>query len=200
MALQRRKSHRKQYSTLLLFLLIALAFGVVGLFWQGAVWFRNYSGKNDTYDLYILDSARRNQVDPRLIKAVIWRESKFNPKAVGKAGEIGLMQIMQDRSVADWAKAHNRQIPAKGALFHPALNIEIGSWYLARAVKRWSRYKDCHALALAEYNAGLTRTNRWKPADPNGNVCANISISSTLSYVNVILDKYEKYKTDWKIK
>ena len=134
------------------------------------------------------------------IQAMIWRESRFDSRATGEAGEIGLMQIMQDKAVTDWAKAHKRQVPSKGALYHPALNIEIGSWYLSRAVRRWSRYKDCYALALCEYNAGLTRANRWKPADPNGNVRSNISISSTLSYVNVILDRYEDYKTDWKIK
>ena len=200
MARYGRKSNRKQHSTLLMILLIVLAFSVVGIFWKGIIWFQNYSGRNHAYDALILDSARRNQVDPRLIKAVIWRESRFDSRATGEAGEIGLMQIMQDKAVTDWAKAHKRQVPSKGALYHPALNIEIGSWYLSRAVRRWSRYKDCYALALCEYNAGLTRANRWKPADPNGNVRSNISISSTLSYVNVILDRYEDYKTDWKIK
>ena len=200
MARYGRKPRRKQHSTLLMILLIVLAFAAVGIFWKGVIWFQNYSGRNNAYDVLILDSARRNQIDPRLIKAVIWRESRFDSRAVGKAGEIGLMQIMQDKAVTDWARAHNRKVPSKGALYHPALNIEIGSWYLSRAVRRWSRYKDCYALALCEYNAGLTRANRWKPADPNGNVRANISISSTLSYVNVILERYEEYKTDWKIK
>lgn len=180
--------------------LIALAFCAVSLLWKGTSWYRNFSGSNSNYDVLILDAARRNQVDPRLIKAVIWRESRFDPSATGKAGEVGLMQIMQDRAVADWAKAHGRDIPSKGSLFHPALNIEIGSWYLSRAVRRWSRYKDCYPLALCEYNAGLTRANRWKPADPNGDVRSRISISSTLSYVNTVMDRYETYKKNWDVK
>lgn len=180
--------------------LVVLAVLIVGLLWKGVIFFMDYSGRNSRYDAIILDAARRNQVDPRLIKAVIWRESRFNQRAVGKAGEIGLMQIMQEHAAADWAKANGRKVPGKGAMFHPALNIEIGSWYLGRAVRRWSNYKDCYVLALAEYNAGLSRANRWKPANPNGDARARISISSTLSYVNVILDQYEEYKEDWQIK
>ena len=192
-----RKTSRKQHSTLLMIVLIVLAFCMVSLLWKGTSWYRNFSGSNHSYDTLILDAARRNQVDPRLVKAVIWRESRFNSRAVGKAGEVGLMQIMQDRAATDWAKAHGRPVPSRGALFNPALNIEIGSWYLSRAVKRWSGYRDCYQLALCEYNAGLTRANKWKPADPNGDVRSRISISSTLSYVNTVLDRYEKYKRDW---
>lgn len=200
MARYGRKPHRKQHSTLLMVMLIVLAGCTVWLFWKGASWYSGFSGKSTAYDAIILDAARRNQLDPRLIKAVIWRESRFHSGAIGKAGEIGLMQIMQSNAVTDWAKAHNRPIPPKGALFNPALNIEIGSWYLSRAIRRWNRYRDCYVLALCEYNAGLSRANRWKPADPKGDVRSNISISSTLSYVNVVLDRYEKYKETWEIK
>ena len=199
MARYRRKSNRKQYATLIMFSLIILAGILVWLCWKGAAALSNYTGKNVDYDPIILEAARRNQIDPRLLKAVIWRESRFKPFTQGKAGEIGLMQIMPKQAVVDWAKANKRSVPFRGALFDPELNIEIGSWYLGRAVKRWSKYRECYVLALCEYNAGLTRANKWKPANPSGNVRQKISIPSTLNYVNDIMDRYESYKKTWKI-
>lgn len=200
MGYHRKKSNRKQYATLIMLVLIVLAAGVVGLCWKGITMMRTYSGKNSDYDQIILEAARRNQVDPRLLKAVIWRESRFDPYTRGKAGEIGLMQIMPDKAVIDWAKAKGREIPYRGALFDPELNIEIGSWYLGRAIRRWNRYRDCHVLALCEYNAGLTRANKWKPADPGAAARDKISIATTRSYVNEILYRYETYKQTWDIK
>lgn len=196
----RNKSNRKQHSRLIMLLLILSAAAVAGLFWKGISWFTDYTGGNDAYDKIILEASRRNQIDPRLVKAVIWRESRFNPRSVGKAGEIGLMQVMQENAATDWARAMGKPVPSKGALFNPKLNIEIGSWYLARSVRRWSKYRDCYALALCEYNAGLTRANKWKPADPNGDVRSRIAIASTHAYVNEILDRYETYKQTWEIK
>lgn len=200
MARYRRKSARKQYATLIMFALIIAAGVIVWLFWKGASAVSSYAGKNLDYDQIILEAARRNQVDPRLLKAVIWRESRFDPNTEGKAGEIGLMQVMPDSSVVDWAKAKGREVPYKGALYDPELNIEIGSWYLGRAIRRWNKYQDCYVLALCEYNAGLSRANKWKPANPAGDVRQKISISSTLNYVNDIMDRYDSYKKNWDIK
>ena len=200
MGYRRKKSNRKQYATLIMLALIVLAAGVVGLCWKGISMMRTYTGKNSDFDQIILEAARRNQVDPRLLKAVIWRESRFNPYTRGKAGEIGLMQIMPDKAVVDWAKAKGREIPYRGALFDPELNIEIGSWYLGRAIRRWNRYRDCYVLALCEYNAGLTRANKWKPANPGAGARDKISITTTRSYVNDILYRYETYKQTWDLK
>ena len=199
MARFRKKSNRKQYATLIMIVLIILAGTIVCLCWKGAEAVSNYTGKNVDFDTLILEAAQRNQVDPRLLKAVIWRESRFEVMTEGKAGEVGLMQIMPDKAVVDWAKAKGKAVPSRGALFDPELNIEIGSWYLGNAIRRWSKYRDCHVLALCEYNAGITRANKWKPADPNADVRKRITIPSTLNYVNDIMDRYETYKKSWDI-
>ena len=81
----RRKSNRKQHATLIMIFLILLAGTVVGLFWKGAEAIRSFTGKNIDYDKIIREAAQRNQVDPRLLKAVIWRESRFDPITEGKA-------------------------------------------------------------------------------------------------------------------
>lgn len=112
------------------------------------------------YEKRISISAAEHGVDPMLIKAIIFTESTFRPGMVGKDGEIGLMQIRL-AAAKDWAKAKGVTPPTKEDMHDPDLNIEIGTWYIARALKRWYDNPDFLRLALAEYNAGRTRLLQW---------------------------------------
>ena len=193
---------RKKEKPQTLILLLVSAFALLAAYgvWHGLSALRKYTASSHTYDSLILEISERHGIDPCLVKAVIWRETGFRPYARGSSGEIGLMQIMPDKAVADWARKNNRSNPPKGSLYTPRLNIEIGTWYLARALRRWSAYKDAETLALCEYNAGITRANAWKPADPKAPVAPRITIASTRSYVAKILRKREEYRKNWKIK
>lgn len=155
---------------------------------------RGFFVDESRYDKLIAAAGRRHNLDPLLIKAVIAQESVFNEKAVGSAGEIGLMQILPEGAVADWARFRKRKAPVKAFLFNPELNIEIGSWYLKRAVERWKKYEHGIELALCQYNAGERRANKWKPSDFSGKVIGNITIKSTRVYVKRIMNKYHDYK------
>ena len=75
---------------------IKYVIALVLAFWIG-IFLYNYfrKWKEDSFDREILAAAANHNINPALIKAVIWRESKFNPNATGKRGEIGLMQIMR---------------------------------------------------------------------------------------------------------
>lgn len=200
MARRYGRRYTQNYHTLILILVSAAAVCVAAGIWKVYSVVREYQVSGDAYDDIILETADRYGVDPALVKAVIWRESRFRPYVRGRAGEIGLMQIMPDKAVVDWAKRFRVPVPNKGALYVPRLNIEIGTWYLGNALKRWAAYKDNLVLALCEYNAGIKRANAWKPVDRNGDVRERITISSTLSYVNSILAQYEDYKKSWQKK
>ena len=200
MPFRRSQRRKKDTQTLILLLVSALALLAAYGAWKGLAAIRKYTASSQKYDTLILEISERHGVDPCLVKAVIWRESRFRPYARGTSGEIGLMQIMPDKAVSDWARKHRRPDLLKGSLFTPRLNIEIGTWYLARALRRWSSYKDGETLALCEYNAGITRANAWKPADPKDPVAPRITIASTRSYAEKILKKREDYKNNWKIK
>ena len=141
----------------------------------------------------IREAASKYGIDSRLVRALIYEESRFRPGAVGRAGEVGLMQIMPKRAAADWAKANNVPCPAPGVLFSPRINLEIGCWYLSDGLRRFSDYNAATELALARYNAGLSRANKWKPADKNGPVTDNITIASTRKYVKNIMARYQRY-------
>lgn len=117
-------------------------------------------GRYHKYDPLVRQAAERHGVPPELIKAVIWRESRFHPDKVGTHGERGLMQITEN-AAADWARAEKIETFLPTDLFDPKVNIEVGSWYLKRALDHWSTRDNAVPFALAEYNAGRTRVRRW---------------------------------------
>ena len=155
--------------------------------------YRNFAVDDTRFAAEIREAAAKHGLDSRLVRAVIYQESKFRPGAVGKAGEIGLMQIMPKRAAADWAKAHNVPCPEAGVLFSPRINLEIGCWYLSDGLRRFRNYTHATELALARYNAGLSRANAWKPDDLKGDVIDRIKIQSTRNYVRDIMKRYKKY-------
>jgi soluble lytic murein transglycosylase len=138
------------------------------------------------FDDIIWEKAQRHGVSPYLVKAVVKQESGFLPWAVGDAGEVGLMQIT-GQVVTDWERATGQQCRLQGLLFDPRLNIEIGTWYLARAVRDWQQYRDRDVLALAQYNAGPTRARNWAPEDPNENALERVRYPGTQEYISRVL-------------
>ena len=103
------------------------------------------------------------------------------------------MQVLPGGAVADWARLTKRPRPSVRELYGVEANLEIGCWYLARALRRWNGYKHGTALALAQYNAGESRAKAWAPEKPDGEVVPRIRIASTRKYVETILKRYRKY-------
>ena len=190
-AIRHRKHLSRKYAVLLLLGVI-----FVTVYWCMYVNYKHkplFFAKTD-YQPLIEDAARRHCLDPSLLKAVIWQESRFKVNTRGKNNEIGLMQIRAEHGAgADWAKEYNIDLPCEGILFRPDMNIEIGAWYLSRALRRWSNYKYQYELALSEYNAGLNGMQPWVPKKYSGEVIANITIPSTRAYVQAVMDKYREY-------
>ena len=150
------------------------------------------------YDALINDIAVKNKLDPMLLKAVIWRESSFDPKMTGGEGERGLMQV-SEAAAADWAKAQKIPPPDPAGLFDPATNINIGAWYLKSRMQNYSDRDDPTPFGLAEYNAGRTRVNQWLGNDTAAPIGAKqfidkIAIPSTRKYVDTIEARYQFYK------
>lgn len=155
-------------------------------------------GSFHRYDSLISRAATKYKMDPMLLKSVIWRESRFDPKMVGTSGERGLMQVT-DGAARDWADAQKTTPPSPDDLFDPATNIEIGAWYLSRAMQNYATHDDPVPFALAEYNAGRGRVTRWLGENGLEPMSAKqfhdkISIQSTQNYVDTIEDRLRFYK------
>lgn len=114
-------------------------------------------------------SAKHGQ-DYRLIMALIEKESQFRPKAVGRDGEIGLMQIMPDtaRLVAQGTgityvpptKKDGKYVTL-GSLADPENNLEIGVAFLAERIKKFGDVPT----GLQAYNRGDAKAREYRPHD-----------------------------------
>lgn len=191
----RRVFHRRYLKKRFIYLFLILAF-LLAVTWLATEITYNYFIRPQAYDPIISEAGNRHCVDSCLLKAVIWRESRFNQNARGKSGEIGLMQIRKDCSAKDWAVEYRLPPPGEGILFYPWMNIEVGSWYLSRALKRWGNYKYFMELALSEYNAGYNGMKNWIPASPDGEVLEKITNPITKDYVSSIIEKYVEYSEE----
>ncbi len=160
------------------------------------MWRIHMAMRQDRFDSMILRAAGENGCDPSLVKAVIWRESRFDPTVHGKDGELGLMQVMPSVAI-EWAKARGLKDFNSSELLDPATNIRIGSWYLSKSIQQWVQASEPVPLALAQYNAGRSNVLKWVDAGSMGDAehfIQQIQFPSTRSYVRDILTQYRLYR------
>jgi soluble lytic murein transglycosylase len=182
-------ARRIAYSILVV-LLVIMAGEIGYLYW------REHQPKESPYDPIIVAVAREDGVDPFLIRALIWRESRFDPLTYGTAQEHGLMQVTPAVG-EEWAKSNKIADFQPDDLFNPTTNIRAGTWYLSHAIRRWSQTDDPVTFALAEYNAGRSNALKWvDPNDPQNHIAFldRITFPSTQKYVETILAKREEYR------
>ncbi|MEA2063499.1 MAG: lytic transglycosylase domain-containing protein [Gemmatimonadota bacterium] len=98
----------------------------------------------------IYDISLDEKLEPELIFGIIWKESRFNPNAVGKIGEIGLMQVRYGTALCVDPGATRKK------LFDPAYNIRIGIKHLKDHLHF---YRGDKRLALLAYNRGRGKVN-----------------------------------------
>lgn len=162
-----------------------------------------FHGRFHRYDTIIQQAGAKRGVDPMVIKAVVWRESRFEADKVGLDGERGLMQIT-DAAAREWAHSEKVVNFVPSDLFKPQVNIEAGTWLLARALHRYENRDNPLPFALAEYNAGRSRVTKWSsdrnnPApNPAGagsrELVANIDIPSTKNYIETVQNRIQFYR------
>lgn len=147
------------------------------------------------YDPIITSVAAEHRLEPMLVKAVVWRESRFDRRKYGTAGERGLMQVSA-KAANEWAHENRVENFRQDNLFDAKTNLEAGSWYLRRAIDHWQTESDPLPFALAEYNAGASRAQRWAGAGgaSASEFLARIDFPATRKYVQSILDRYAFYK------
>jgi soluble lytic murein transglycosylase len=150
------------------------------------------------YDQLIRSVATVHHLDPMLVKAVVWRESRFDARKYGGAGERGLMQV-SEKAAREWARENKIDNFQVEQLFDPKRNLEAGTWYLRRAFEHWQHQTDPLPFALAEYNAGASRAQRWAGKNDVADITVrkflqNIDFPGTRSYVDSIIARYKFYQ------
>lgn len=109
------------------------------------------------YEEIIVGHAENYRLEPELLAAVIYQESKFDPDARSSSGAVGLMQLLPEtgQGIADRTGGEHWQ---PDDLLNPELNVRYGSWYLRHLL---DKYGD-EGLALAAYNAGQSNVDEWR--------------------------------------
>ena len=142
--------------------------------------------------------AKTRSPEPALVLAVIRQESEFYSGAISRAGARGLMQLMPGtaRRVARQVKVGYSR---KKLLSDPEYNLRLGRFYLAGLIEK---YGGSYILALAAYNAGPGRANRWMkdfgdPRTPEVDPVdwiESIPFNETRNYVQRILESLVVYR------
>ena len=114
------------------------------------------------YKEIVKGHARNYRLEPALVAAVIYQESRFRPTVRSKTGAVGLMQLMPTTAKGIAARTGGTQFHVDD-LLDPELNVRYGSWYLRYLIDRYGDEKT----ALAAYNAGQSNVDAWR-ADGGG--------------------------------
>ena len=125
------------------------------------------------YEHIVSAHARNYDLDPTLLAAVIYAESRFDPDVESEAGAVGLMQLLPDTAKGIAVRTGGAKFVLSD-LRNPEINVRYGSWYLDHLR---GRYDGDVRLALAAYHAGQGNVDRWL-ADGGG-----IAFPETRDYV-----------------
>ncbi len=143
----------------------------------------------------IRTQATEKHLDPALIAAVIYAESKFEPHP-SAAGAEGLMQILPTTAYYLAHLSGGVRFTASD-LATPSVNVAYGSYYLRYLL---DRYDGNEVLALAAYNAGMTNVDEWVArARARGTSLSveAIPYAQTREYVRRVLSAQRGYRTKY---
>jgi soluble lytic murein transglycosylase len=141
------------------------------------------------YSDIIRQQAAEKHLDPALIAAVIYAETKFDPRA-SSAGAEGPMQIMPQTALY-LAHRSGASTFTLSDLNTPQVNIAYGSYYLRYLL---DAFKGNKVLALAAYNGGVANVQRWVARAGGSLSIDEIPFPETRDYVQKVLNAQQDYR------
>jgi soluble lytic murein transglycosylase len=144
----------------------------------------------------IRQQAKDKHLDPALIAAVIFAESKFRDHQTSATGAKGLMQIQPATAkfIAERSGGTRFQVED---LSTPQVNISYGSFYLRYLM---DRYGDNEVLTVAAYNGGETNVDKWiAESGRRGKTFTvkQIPFAETRTYVDRVLKARDDYRHNY---
>jgi soluble lytic murein transglycosylase len=138
----------------------------------------------------IRQQAAEKDLDPALIAAVIYAESRFSGDQTSEAGARGLMQVTPAtaRAIADQSGGVTFRV---ADLANSDINIRYGSYHLRDLL---DQYGGNLIAALAAYNAGSGNVDGWGAAELE---LGDIEFPETRAYVEQVLEKRDQYRENY---
>jgi soluble lytic murein transglycosylase len=135
------------------------------------------------YEQIVRGHAHNYSLDPALLAAVIYQESKFKAGARSSSGAIGLMQLLPDTAKGIALHTGGSRFRVED-LYDPEINVRYGAWYLRHLMQKYGEEQ----AALAAYNAGQDNVDRWRRAG------RGIQFSETRAYVDRVEELKKIYR------
>jgi soluble lytic murein transglycosylase len=144
------------------------------------------------YDHLLSDYCVKRKLDLNLVLALIREESAYDYQVRSYANAYGLMQIIP-QTAAEIAQEMGINYSEPKNLYDAELNINMGTYYLRKLL---NYYDGAIEYALAAYNAGPHRVNRWMKVDYDHEMdifIENIEFQQTRNYVRRVMKNYLIY-------
>jgi peptidoglycan lytic transglycosylase len=139
------------------------------------------------YSEYVRVHAHEHHLDPALLAAVIYQESKFRASAKSSSGAIGLMQLTPSTARGIAIRTHGNAFRTSD-LYDADINIRYGTWYLDNLFKKYRSER----LVLAAYNAGQGNVDEWRArGEP-------IQFAETRAYIKRVERLKKIYRDAWR--
>jgi soluble lytic murein transglycosylase len=145
------------------------------------------------YRTSLINSARRQGLDPFLVAGLVRQESEFNPRARSRANALGLTQVVP-RTGRSLARRAGLRRFSTGMLYQADANLRIGTYYLRSQLDKWGGRLE-HTLAA--YNAGPSRAAEWiswAEFEEAAEFVETIPFTETREYVQAVLRNAELYR------
>ncbi len=139
------------------------------------------------YSEFVRVHASEHNLDPALLAAVIYQESKFRSSAVSSSGAIGLMQLTPSTARGIAIRTGGSAFRTQD-LYDPEINIRYGAWYLDNLFKKYGSER----LVLAAYNAGQGNVDHWRAQG------VGIQFAETRAYIKRVEHLQSVYRRAWR--
>lgn len=136
------------------------------------------------YEQIVTGHARNYGLDPALVAAVVYEESRFRADAVSPTGAMGLMQLQPATARGIALRTGGTRFETAD-LYDPEINVRYGCWYLRHLLQKYPDERH----ALAAYNAGQSNVDRWLAEGRE-----DFPFAETRRYVDNVLQTREVYR------
>jgi soluble lytic murein transglycosylase len=140
------------------------------------------------YEQIVRGHSRNYGIDPALVAAVIYQESKFDAGARSGSGAVGLMQLRPDTAKGIAVRTGGSAFRVAD-LTNPEINVRYGCWYLRHLYRKYGEWR----LVLAAYNAGQGNVDRWRDEGRD-----DIPFAETRHYVDRVEELRSTYRHAWR--
>ena len=137
------------------------------------------------YEDTIREVSAEYDLEPTLVAAVVYTESRFRPDVESHRGAYGLMQLLPET-----AEFIQKKSGIEGDYRDPETNLRIGAWYLGYLD---DRYLGNERLMLAAYNSGEGRVDSWVSQE-GFDVGEDVPYKETRHYIENVLEAQQTYE------